>query len=606
MLLFYDNDNDEFINNVEIIMTSINLIDNDKNIDILKHLKIQGTKLVPAYFRILQFLVDDYYTDEELDYFFNQIFNQLLEIAADNKEKLEDAILHFLSSDKNIEKFSLIVIDFIFEFLSEIGDKNTIKKLEKLSELDPSWSNNIIIQKIKSKKFNKLNKEAILRKKRKIGTKPKRSFYDFITNTNLSVYENFFTDILKLKKSEILPYLHELALCCVKGVFIELNEAYGWENKAWFRLYEDPIFGVVDRLERKFGISNVANEILDNPKFPNELKLNTTLALFHFLYEKNDINPLINNNLINSNIFLMKTLEFFPVLKMLKLIPPDEIPWKIIISELNFINDIYSDESIIFDTLKHLFKYESCEFLKIMYLLFVLNMIHEGSSKKISLKFIDNLINESLISQDYIINFFILCLKIVLRGEDPYIKKSPKFSKFIKIIDNLFTKENQELFIESLFTSATQLIKNTELYNNYPNKNLDNTLHSLIINLIIKFQTQLFNYTIRIICNKLDEKNKIDFIDCGYNQSATLSSIFYSINMGLLNYIKNNKDSFNQNFLLKFLKENVIKSNNAIFRKRGYVLLYEIFKDKNLLTPGLEDRAKIVRNTVEKMIAKLS
>ncbi|MHA1382059.1 MAG: hypothetical protein ACTSRG_27115 [Candidatus Helarchaeota archaeon] len=181
MIEWYEADKKkEFMVNVNNVFGLIGLTPITK--EKLEGIEKKNLNLINAYIWVLEYLILEYYTDDEIDYFYGKIFNQLLELAAENREGVERKIWNFINLKENIENCNIYVIEYLFNFLAAIGNKDTIFKLEKLVETDFFWKNDIfnVIKKVKSRKGKNLTKKEILRQKVTIGKKPLKSFHDFM------------------------------------------------------------------------------------------------------------------------------------------------------------------------------------------------------------------------------------------------------------------------------------------------------------------------------------------------------------------------------------------------------------------------------------------
>lgn len=590
----------EFMLNVNNILESIGASSGLRNYNI--KIKKQGIDLVRPYFFVLQILISEYYSEKELNYYLDQIFNALLDITIEDRAGLEKEIWQFLWNRSSRTTYNTDVIRFIFGFLAEIGDENTIRELEKLSEKDPFWVHEInnAIETINSNKSRNLSKNEILKRKRSIKEKPEASFHDL--TEDLSVYLNFFVNQLKLDNSQIKPYLENLAVCCARGVFSHLKSIFR-AQKAWSILYDNRINSVVTRLEERVGISETANEILDHPTLPNELKVEVSLSLFNYRFIEDDPASTENeSSLLDPFIFLIKRGVNLPSLKMVKLIPFEQIDWKKLLNYFLYSEDKYSKESDILDAIRKLFEIAPNEYIKILFILLALNLFPVAQKSKITANLFKKLHQELPIISEYWEFFLLFCLEFLIVNIYKNEKKGEN-SEFFKIFEDLMDNERSNQLIPSedeFLMHIDEFIVNEDL-------NLHNSINLLIYllkNFISKFKNEVIYYGLIVLGNRLVEDELKDFLYYSYNTSAPSYSLFYRLNLGILDYIKDNKNSMDRPFLLKFLKR-VIQSNNAIFRKKGYILIHEIFKDKNLLLSGLEDRAKSVRKKVQKLIEKL-
>jgi hypothetical protein len=532
----------------------------------------------------------------------------MLDIAIKDREGLEKKIWQFLWNSSSRRSYNTEVIRFIFGFLAEIGNENTLQELKKLSEKDPFWVNeiNYAIETINSVKSSSFDKKEILKMKRPIKDKPEASFHDLVED--LSVYLKFFVNQLKLDDSEIKPYLENLAICCARGVFSYLTSFY-WEQKAWSVLYDDQMHGVVTRLEERMAIPETANAILEHPALPNELKIEISHSLFNYQFVDNNQDFTENESrLLDPFTFLFKRGIDFPSLKMLNRMPAEHISWKSLIKYFLYSKDSYSKESDILEAIQKLIAIAPNEYIKILSILLVLNLFPVTQNNKIPPKLFKKLHNAPPLSSEYWEFFLLFSLEFLIFNvyKNEEIDENSKFLGILEDVmigkNNKNNKNNKSNSYQDEFLMRTdEFIVNEDLNIH----NSINFLNYLLRNFRSKFENEIINYGLKVLGRRLLEDELKDFIYSIYNTSAPSYSLFYRLNFGLLDYIQDKKDSMDKQFLLKFLKR-VIRSNNAIFRKKGYMLLYRIFKDEDLLASGLEDRAKSVRKKVQKLIEKLT
>jgi len=394
-------------------------------------------------------------------------------------------------------------------------------------------------------------------------------------------------------------YLEDLALCCVKGVFKELEEIY-WTQKAWARLYEVPNEGVVYRLKQKIGIDKVIDAILENLRIPNNLKLETTFKLLDFYFSFNKEDQLENR----IDMFRLNSLfggkEHFPCIKILNLLSVDRFSIENLLKFYSIILDGYSTEPQVRGLIERYCKNISDDYLKIIATTLIFDMVNNPKKNKIILNCINDILEKSLISNEYYEKFLINHLIDISLKSNHQDKVKKEGLNFYQVINELFSKEKIEDFTKGITNAFSQYIEKRKMNIDEPVQLLFNIMNDFLF----LYNQQIVTIAVKILLNRAKGRDLETFIFTNYDRTATSYSFSYSLNLGLLHYIQHEPESLTKPFVLKFLKM-VIKSNNGEFRKRGYNLLFKIFRDPSLLEAGLKDRAKVVRNKVQKLMKKL-